>query len=248
VKSICIPRSVESLGESCFEEAKIETLTFESGSQLREIEKECFDGCELTSVRIPRLVEVLSEGCFEFCRNLETFTFEPESMLRRIERFSLNDCPLKAISIPSHVEFIDGSAFSGVCFDSISVDPGNQRFSTNRDLLVDVIDWIAIRHFGVGTEVEIWKVVKVLGQFCFSSAKIEILTFENGSELTRIEEACFLHCSLRSIQIPASVEVIKESSFDGRVFIDYAGKLNRRKAQTLICGWRTEDPWDDFEQ
>jgi hypothetical protein len=51
-RSVCIPGSVEVLGKSCFEGAKIEELCWGPGSQLREIGESCFADCSLKLICI----------------------------------------------------------------------------------------------------------------------------------------------------------------------------------------------------
>jgi hypothetical protein len=48
--SICIPRSVEILGEYCFADSGFETIIFESGSQLKETGQGCFCESSLKSI------------------------------------------------------------------------------------------------------------------------------------------------------------------------------------------------------
>jgi hypothetical protein len=73
-------QEVEILGESCFAWSKLESVTFESESRLRRIEKSCFSGFSLTSICIPRNVEILGESCFAgnllLLNSLESITFE----------------------------------------------------------------------------------------------------------------------------------------------------------------------------
>jgi hypothetical protein len=65
----------------------------------------------------------------------------------------------------------------------------------------------------------IWKEIEVLGKFYFAGDsnrpnKIGTLTSEVDSRLTRIEESCFAHCSIRSIkcQCKALEELLHQRS------------------------------------
>jgi hypothetical protein len=62
---IVIPQTVEFLGDSCFFYCKsLSEVIFESGSNLKRIEKSAFCRSGLKSVRIPAKVEFIGEWCF----------------------------------------------------------------------------------------------------------------------------------------------------------------------------------------
>lgn len=64
LNSICIPSSVEFLGDSCFVHSTIRSLNFEPQSRLMGIGDSCFQSCSSTSICIPASVEVLGKSCF----------------------------------------------------------------------------------------------------------------------------------------------------------------------------------------
>jgi hypothetical protein len=60
-----VPRNVEMLRKSCFDESKHESITFESDSQLKRIDDSCFSSCfELKSICIPPDAENLGHDGF----------------------------------------------------------------------------------------------------------------------------------------------------------------------------------------
>jgi hypothetical protein len=120
---------------------------------------------------------------------------------------------MKSIEIPSRVCEFEGSAFALSPIESISVAPENQRFCVNECFLVDFLDSILVKYFGSGGNLVTWNEIKTLGKFCLAAQKIGTVAFESGSQLTRIEEFCFSRCSLDSICILCSVEVIGKSCF-----------------------------------
>jgi hypothetical protein len=114
LQSICIPRSIEILGRSCFlgasggvekelgpestgsllgREKRIVpmSVTFESKSLLMRFEESCFRRCSLESICIPRSVEVLRKLCFS-SSTFALITFENESALARIEDLCFKHC------------------------------------------------------------------------------------------------------------------------------------------------------------
>jgi hypothetical protein len=107
--SICIPSSVEILGAYSFNDcASLSSLTFEFGSQLRQIGGSAFCGCySLRWVFIPSSVEILGEKCFSGCSLLSICDFEQFSHLNRIETEVFSCCAsLSSLWIPSSVCFL----------------------------------------------------------------------------------------------------------------------------------------------
>jgi hypothetical protein len=109
LRSICVPASVEFLGERSFSSCNpLSSLTFESGSKLTRIEANAFYCCSsLKSICLPASVEFLGERSFLSCDSLSSLTFESGSKLTRIEANALFCSPsLKAICLPASVEFL----------------------------------------------------------------------------------------------------------------------------------------------
>jgi hypothetical protein len=205
LQTICILRNVEILPKSCFARSKLESITFENESRLTQIEDSCFSRCPLRSICIPRNVEILPKSCFTDSR-LESITFENESRLARIEDTCFSNCSLKSICIPRNVDFIAGSAFVNCNCRVITFDQNNLRFSIDRYFIVDKIENRLVRYFGDSVGIGIWQEIEILGEFCFARSKLESITFESKSRLTRIEDSCFSNCSLKSICIPQNVD------------------------------------------
>jgi hypothetical protein len=110
--SIVIPSSVIVLSKSSFAHCRsLESVTFESGSQLERIEKSAFSMSGLKSIVIPSSVIVLSESSFASCWFLESVTFESGSQLERIEKSAFSGSELKSIVIPPSNPFLADSAF-----------------------------------------------------------------------------------------------------------------------------------------
>jgi hypothetical protein len=81
--TIILPASVEILGEDCFGYCKwLISVTFESVSRLKRIEKHAFRETGIIGIIVPRSVKVLAGDCFSFCRSLLTVTIENGSTLR----------------------------------------------------------------------------------------------------------------------------------------------------------------------
>jgi hypothetical protein len=112
-QTIIIPSWVVVLGKMSFAGCRdLKSLTFESGSQLSEIEESAFAETGLTSIVIPSSVSVLGELCFAGCGSLESVTFENGSQLSRIGESAFSRTALKSIVIPSSVAELGKECFS----------------------------------------------------------------------------------------------------------------------------------------
>ena len=206
--SIEIPASVETIEDSAFKGcSKLATVTFEKGSQLKAIwggyyaystrysaysyYYGAFSDCTaLTSIEIPASVETIKSTAFQGCSSLATVTFEKGSKLKTIGG-----------SYASYDAYYYG-AFS---------------------------DCTAL------TSIEIPASVETIEAAAFMRcSKLATVTFEKGSKLKTIGGGysssvssatttaysyyygAFSDCTaLTSIEIPASVETIKSTAFQG---------------------------------
>jgi hypothetical protein len=226
--SLCIPASVESIGQTCFHvfessesenasEFGLKTVSFEAGSKLKRIESRAFASCRgLRSICLPASVRAIDGTTFW------------ESNFTKIEveagntHFSVHDCFLldfsrilivfyfgadEEIQIPDEIETIGIAAFFSKHFiRSVSFGPGSKirRFGD--------------RSFGQCKTMNVLHIpstVREIGNATFSNCKgLTCVTFESVSELVRIGEQAFYHClNLESLCIPASVESIGKLCF-----------------------------------
>jgi hypothetical protein len=145
-------------------------------------------------------------NCYSSIRKsvLPRIPFESETGLRKIEQFYFCKSALEAISIPDNVDFIGESAHTDNALQLIDVCAGNGQFSIHNCILTNSI---TVRYFGRCNEAIIGRCVSVAGK------RFESLNAGQDSELTLLDQRCFESCSLKSIVIPASVEVIGKSGF-----------------------------------
>jgi hypothetical protein len=114
LKSICIPASVEILGQRCFKCSSLSQIIFESGSRLAQIGESAFLNCSsLVSICIPAQVEEIPIGCFSRCDSLTDLAFESDSKVVRIRESALEHCSsLRRLAIPSRLEILEFGALS----------------------------------------------------------------------------------------------------------------------------------------
>jgi hypothetical protein len=116
-KKVVVPKEINVLGKSCFNGAKVDTVTFGAGSRLVKIKASCFQSCPMKWIRIPPGVRSLGMSCFagkDKCQNeIGTVIFDGYSRLTRIENEILANCSVKSICIPHSVEMLGMRAFLG---------------------------------------------------------------------------------------------------------------------------------------
>jgi hypothetical protein len=209
LKSICIPASVETIGDDCFcANMSIRRVDFEAGSKLRVLGVSAFSGSAIHSIEIPPLVEVLPQSCFSYCAFLSSVTFAPGSQLRTIDGTAFEVSCIEAIAIPPLVEILELNSFflcsslSNLTFESNS---RLRRLETQAILLCMSL-----------TSVCIPSSVELIGDRCFSGChELISVTFESCSKLATIEYKAFDYCVTLgpSIHLPSSLAVIRQDCF-----------------------------------
>jgi hypothetical protein len=240
---ICIPASVEVIGESLFSGVApplpLHSISVEFGSRLREIGQKSLSHCwNLRSFCVPASVESLGPACFEMSANLASLVLESGSRLTRIGPRAFSWTVFSSICIPASVEFMDGSAFSDSRISRLTLEEGNSHFRVSGGYLLDFDGKVGVRYFGNETIVAIPREIQRIGVMCFCGnhnlrsvciplhvqclgemsfkgcTLLATVTFESGSNLCQIESEAFFRCfTLRSICIPAAVAILGSACF-----------------------------------
>jgi hypothetical protein len=226
LKSICIAASVEFIGKACFVDlddlphcwSNLETVRFEKGSKLREIEPMAFAYCRLLkSLLIPASVEKMNGGSLpspscqielEFGNGHKYFGREGGFLIDLdhdwILRYQGGESDVR---IPDKIEKIDERCFESCCWIcSVTFGSKSKLFS---------IEQAAFRYCGNLKAIEIPSSVASLGVYCFYGCQsLQVVLFCSGSALNCIPDWGFAHCSeLESIIIPSTVKTIGACSF-----------------------------------
>ena len=104
IKHLTVPKDYRILGGDSIGSFKnVETVTFETGSNLKEIQGSCFDNAiSLKSITIPKTVESIGANAFSGCSNLEMIDTEEGSVMTSINSVAIKNCDnLKSIRITS---------------------------------------------------------------------------------------------------------------------------------------------------
>ncbi len=114
LKSVTIAASVTTIKGQAFHASTLETVTFQSGSKLKEIQGNAFCSTPLRSINLPTRLETIGSQCFMNCKELVSCTLP--STVTTINEEAFHGCSaLQEITIPASVEFMGSrTATNGV--------------------------------------------------------------------------------------------------------------------------------------
>jgi serine/threonine protein kinase len=111
--SIHIPKSVKKIGRGAFTIRPLKRIDFAPDCQLETIDETTFTKCEnLESILIPACVKKIKKGAFSHCKSLKTIKFTDDSKLEEIHEEAFCNTGLESIEIPMLVTQIRLRAFS----------------------------------------------------------------------------------------------------------------------------------------
>ena len=129
ITSVTIPSSVDEIGINAFLLCdNLESVTFESGSNLKTIDGNAFGNTKIQSISIPASVENIGELAFTECEELASVTFESGSNLKSIDGNAFFCCyALNNLTLPASLETIGREAFSGcTSLFELSIESGSK--------------------------------------------------------------------------------------------------------------------------
>jgi hypothetical protein len=86
LKAVSVPRSVETLEASCFEEAKVDIINFEPESTLHCVEERCFAGCLTHDCVLPPSVTIAAITAYDNgTRSFAVLIADAREILRRAD-------------------------------------------------------------------------------------------------------------------------------------------------------------------
>jgi hypothetical protein len=212
---VIVPREIEVLCRRSFYRSGIVSLDFESGSQLRRIERSVFVSCwRLSSFCIPPLVEAIAGRAFSWsgihwiCVSEGNRLFrvsghfllnsEGTSLIRVVDDVSLDD--VHYLEVPVEIATLSvGSLEYCHTLKNLEVAAGSQLRTIEERACADC-RWLKRISIPASTE--------VLGRRCFRKCwGLEEVRFESGSRLREIGAEAFAGCeSVKSIFVPKSVK------------------------------------------
>ncbi|MDR1267623.1 MAG: leucine-rich repeat domain-containing protein [Holosporales bacterium] len=198
-----VPASISTIQDSCFGWCgSLTSVTFEPHSRLIRIGKSAFSWSSLRSICIPRSVEEIGEGCFSHCRFLTSATFEADSRLRIVEDMAFAAVTLDCILLPSEVA-LGRMVFTEAHIGTIGLGDEQASFFSGAYAGTSDLQWLIVPP----------EIVTIRAS-CFENSRSLIgVSFEDNSQLERIEENAFCGSGVQSIFIPASLKELRSRCF-----------------------------------
>jgi hypothetical protein len=218
LKSICIPISVKTIGDSAFSYCdELSIVIFESPSTVTEFGGNAFSWCNsLESINIPPSLLHIGDLCFTGDLRLSEVIFESPSQLTSIGRGVFQECPcLSFLYIPPRLQIVGEISFTSSGIINVAVDPENHWFGMIDPYLVHFLTHSIVRFFSDDSSALISNSIQEIGPDAFTGRDLlTTVTFESPSIVVKILNSAFSGCSsLKSICIPASVRFIGEECF-----------------------------------
>jgi hypothetical protein len=211
IESLYIPASLTVLSRSALcDMDSLKSLTFEPGSRLRAISSGAFANCSsLESICLPASVEDLDNGSLADLSKLSTLTFESGSRLRIIWGQVFCRSPsLKSIFLPASVSRLNGFSFIKSSLEEIIVDEANPHYYVSGPFLIAFDGMKLIHYFGTAVNI----VINAESESASESA----IVLKDGAKWAAIDRWAFgENSTLKSICIPASVEILEKCCFLG---------------------------------
>ena len=111
LRTLTIPVSLTNIGNQSF--AKCTSLTsvlFKSGSKLKTVDKNAFNGCsKLSNISFPSQVTSIGDNAFRACNSLNSVQFS--NSIQTIGNYAFYKCSLRSLSLPSSLKTIGNYAF-----------------------------------------------------------------------------------------------------------------------------------------
>ncbi len=215
IGKITIPSSVKSIGKGAFKNSKLNSITFESGSKISEIEAEAFYGTYLSTIKLPDSVTEIGAYAFANCNFLSEISLGKN--VKIIGDSAFRNCKVLEISsLPENLENLGSFAFYGCESITEITVPSAKKTGTyvfgKANSLKKVVFGDNVTDIGSYTFVE----------FSFSGnvkgcASLEEVIF--GSGISKIKTSVFFNCSALTV-----VELNNITEIESYVFAE-CGKL-----------------------
>ena len=200
---LCVPDTVEEIGNECFHNSTIQSVIFSSSSRLKTLGFQAFAMSKIRMFVCPDTVEVIPCMCFRDCDQLQACAFGPNSELRVIQREAFTCSKLASIVLPRKLELICENAF-GSCFNLTDVVFLGNELKT--------IEARAFHSTKIG-RVKIPSSVEEIGPYGFETYWIREVEFAPDTRLRALSERAFANSQISEIKLPATLEVLGANCF-----------------------------------
>lgn len=215
--------------------------SFEIPRTVRVIKKKAFRFSQITeSISIPSSVEVIENKAFAFCDNLKVIEFEEGSKLKSLSNNSLPSLEDIIINNENFIKRDDGVV--------ISIKPRGIVFVPSRltdmeiDPNVEIIHSFAFYRSNIKS-LHFPKSLKKICYRAFEGSKLELVIFEEGTELDYIKNNAFYKTNVIEIKLPLIKEKFEDISLPKVKKIEFPSNFRPKSfsclclsnAQTIIC-------------
>ena len=258
LKTVNIPKNVESIPDACFMSSGIKKITIPKG--IKRIGRYAFRSSEIESIDLSKTVNDIGKGVFYSCVNLKKITINGKDKSRYfkvIDGYMLltkNGKEVVAcantsesaewIKIPDNVEVIRDYAFAGCIQEKFPFDSdwGDDQTYVTKLQLPDTLKYIGDFAFkGCITlkKIELPESVTYIGNEAFSSYLFQVgETIENikiGKNVAKISNGAFEGYNVKSFTVDK----------DNRFYSSVNGKLMNKGGDFEIPVLAKEDDDDD---
>ncbi|OAV71486.1 hypothetical protein Barb4_00641 [Bacteroidales bacterium Barb4] len=199
LRSIEIPGFVKNIGNRCFENVPLESITLHEG--LISIGDAAFRNGQIKILDIPNSVETMGTDCFAACTKLELVRLP--NKLKALPDRAFNNCTLlKSIDLPASVKSIGNNCFQSCSLTELEI-PGS-------------VEIVGTECFAACTKLKSVKLlsnVAVLSDRVFRNCSfLETVILPEG--LKTLGAGIFEYCTrLESIELPSSLTTLPEKAF-----------------------------------
>lgn len=244
-KTVSFSDKLTTLGQSAFENSKLETIDL-TNSSLLKIENNTFSNCEsLTTVKLPKNCTAIDTCAFDDAVSLNEIVFNDK--LETIGNYAFDGTTnLENIMLPASVSSIGNYAFYASGIKNVNLSGLKQELSLGNDAFSNTkrLSTISFSSNGVafGTDVFYNSAVssvdipscEVIGADTFEDC-VNLEHIKLPENLVQIGKCAFQSSGLTEITIPANVVNIGERAFEGtdklrKVVFDSSVKYDERPA------------------
>lgn len=245
--NICIPASVEYIGEAAFRNCtSLATVIFEKPSQLKEIcggygsnrnadnALGAFSNCKsLTSITIPAGVKRIRPATFKNCSSLKEVCFESNSQLTEIEGGY-------AIGITDYGAFVNCSALTSICIPRLVKTIGATAFKNCNSLVNVTFEYNSqLQAIYGGDEYDL-----EYGAFG-ECRRLEIFDAENCTQLHQLGNSIFLNATyLRQFKLGTH----EPPSLGNMTFEGVNNHVELKVPTASIEIYKRRDGWSNFNK
>ena len=244
-KTVSFSDKLTTLGQSAFENSKLETIDL-TNSSLLKIESNTFSNCQsLTTVKLPKNCTAIDTCAFDDAVSLNEIVFNDK--LETIGDYAFDGTTnLENIMLPASVSSIGNYAFYASGIKNVNLSGLKQELSIGNDAFSNTksLSTISFSSNGVafGTDVFYNSAVssvdipscEVIGADTFEDC-VNLEHIKLPENLVQIGKGAFQSSGLTEITVPANVVNIGERAFEGtdklrKVVFDSSVKYDERPA------------------